>query len=195
MPEVALKIGPRTYTVTCGPGEEERIAALGAIVAEKYAALGNARAPLEAQNLLFAALFLADELNEARAAPENSAAPDEAPDQRVEEELARLRRELKAEFGKERAAWDALKADLKAENETLRRAEERAREDVAKQSLELAELREQLAKNGDLFAEADSLIGRPSEDAIVETLEALAARAEATAEALEGALPDAEGDA
>lgn len=66
MSTVTLTIGPKSYTVACADGQEAHIQALGAMIAEKYAQLGQSRAPLEAQNLLFAALFLADELAEAR---------------------------------------------------------------------------------------------------------------------------------
>lgn len=66
MSTVTLTIGPKSYSIACADGEEAHIEALGAMIAEKYALLGSARAPLEAQNLLFAALFLADELAEAR---------------------------------------------------------------------------------------------------------------------------------
>lgn len=66
MSKVTLTIGPQSYTIACADGEEAHIAALGAVIAEKYALLGSARAPLEAQNMLFAALFMADELAEAR---------------------------------------------------------------------------------------------------------------------------------
>ena len=66
MSKVTLTIGPQSYTIACADGEEAHIEALGALIAEKYALLGAARAPLEAQNILFAALFMADELVEAR---------------------------------------------------------------------------------------------------------------------------------
>lgn len=66
MSTVTLSIGPKSYTVACADGQEDHITALGAMIAEKYAQLGSARAPLEAQNLLFAALFMADELAELR---------------------------------------------------------------------------------------------------------------------------------
>lgn len=66
MSTVTLTIGPKSYPIACADGEEAHIEALGAVVAEKYAQLGSARAPLEAQNMLFAALFMADELAEAR---------------------------------------------------------------------------------------------------------------------------------
>jgi cell division protein ZapA len=66
MSTVTLTIGPQSYTIACADGEEAHVAALGAVIAEKYALLGTSRAPLEAQNILFAALFMADELAEAR---------------------------------------------------------------------------------------------------------------------------------
>ena len=88
MSTVTLSIGPKSYTVACADGQEAHIQALGAMIAEKYARLGSSRAPLEAQNLLFAALFLADELAEARkqAAPP---APSAAPEQSAEVEALR----------------------------------------------------------------------------------------------------------
>jgi cell division protein ZapA len=94
---VTLSIGPKNYTVACADGEEAHIAALGAMIAEKYALLGTARAPLEAQNLLFAALFLADELAEARRRAESASAPTpaEAP-QADPGEIAALRATIEA---------------------------------------------------------------------------------------------------
>jgi cell division protein ZapA len=88
MSTVTLSIGPKSYTVACADGQEAHIQALGAMIAEKYARLGSSRAPLEAQNLLFAALFLADELAEARkhAGP---ATPSATPDQSAEVEALR----------------------------------------------------------------------------------------------------------
>jgi cell division protein ZapA len=105
MSTVTLTIGPKSYPIACADGEEAHVEALGAMIAEKYALLGASRAPLEAQNLLFAALFLADELAEARkgqdnskgkAAPAPAAAPadDETPALRAE--IARLESELAA---------------------------------------------------------------------------------------------------
>ncbi|MFL0671789.1 MAG: cell division protein ZapA [Erythrobacter sp.] len=66
MSTVTLTIGPKSYPIACADGEEAQIEALGAIIAAKYAQIGAARAPLEAHNMLFAALFMADELAEAR---------------------------------------------------------------------------------------------------------------------------------
>ena len=95
MSTVTLTIGPKNYPVSCADGEEAHVTMLGAMIAEKYALLGTSRAPLEAQNLLFAALFLADELAEARkGAPTAPAAVDESPALRAE--IARLEGELAA---------------------------------------------------------------------------------------------------
>lgn len=99
MSTVALTIGPKSYSVACADGEEAHVAMLGAMVAERYERLGTARAPLEAQNLLFAALFLADELSElskrAQALqPQETPAAAMASDQSsLADELAELQRE------------------------------------------------------------------------------------------------------
>lgn len=84
MSTVTLTIGPKSYTIACADGEEAHITALGAIIAEKYAQLGSSRAPQEAQNLLFAALYLADELAEARKRGAPARAPAEPDAQGLE---------------------------------------------------------------------------------------------------------------
>lgn len=66
MSEVALRVGGRPYTVTCADGEEERLQQLAAIVDLKLATLGGNLPPGDAKALLFAALILADEADEAR---------------------------------------------------------------------------------------------------------------------------------
>jgi cell division protein ZapA len=91
MSTVTLTIGPKSYPVACADGQEAHIAALGAVIAEKYAELGSARAPLEAQNLLFAALFIADELAEARKQAADKGAVDA-----LRADIARLEAELAA---------------------------------------------------------------------------------------------------
>ena len=147
MSTVMLTIGPKSYAVACADGEEAHIEALGAIIAEKYAKLGTSRAPLEAQNLLFAALFLADELAEARKRPklEPAAEPASAPDAAAVEAL--------------RAAIVQLEKDL-----SQARAE----------------------------PPQDDLSVPPALDPrIAEQLEALAARVEASAAALEAAATNA----
>ena len=173
MPEVAITIGPKTYKMLCGEGEQERIRALGAIIADKYAQLGPDRAPLEAQNLLFTAFFLADELSETRSKADEAAKLSETARALIKSAETRIEQEKSKSGGK--------KAELKAEIETLRKAEARAREEVAALKAELVQLREANAQQHDLFGtDAD-------EDAVANSLEQLAERAEATARAMEGA--------
>jgi len=80
--EVTLQVGGRGYTVSCADGEETHVQHLAAIVDGKLAAMSGNRAPGDAKNLLFAALILADEAEEARratgqaAGAGQSAAPD-----------------------------------------------------------------------------------------------------------------------
>ena len=145
MSTVTLTIGPKSYPVACADGEEAHVEALGAMIAEKYALLGNSRAPLEAQNLLFAALFLADELAEAR-----KGKPDKA---------------------KTGAQDDAEAAQLRAE--------------IARLEAELAEARKAPPAARAPAPQADLFGGTDLSGAIAERLEALAARAEESAAALE----------
>lgn len=102
MSTVTLSIGPKSYTIACADGQEAHIKALGAMIAEKYAQLGTARAPLEAQNLLFAALFMADELAEARKLIASPPAPAPASEPDTDERDAL--RERVAVLEAERAA-------------------------------------------------------------------------------------------
>ncbi|GMN01646.1 cell division protein ZapA [Erythrobacter sp. MTPC3] len=158
MSRVTLDIGGHSYTVNCADGEEDHITALAAMIDEKYAQLGDARMPQEAQNMLFAALFLADELSEARKTAETTS-------QSAEHEMVRS---------------GGKKAELRAEIETLTKSEARAREEIAALKSELAEMHEAASHQHDLF-------GAPSvSDDVIERLEALAKRAEETATALEG---------
>ncbi|MFM7350358.1 MAG: cell division protein ZapA [Erythrobacter sp.] len=164
MSTVTLSIGPKTYTVACADGQEAHIRALGAMIAEKYAQLGSSRAPLEAQNLLFAALFMADELDQARkqvlAIPE----PDTAELDALRADVARLEKELA----------DATKAAAKAEAEAaaLKAAPPPAPVPAATSQF-------------DLFGAAAA--PSAAEVDLAARLEALAARAEASAAALEAA--------
>lgn len=75
--EVSFAVGGRKYTVACAPGEEAKVASLGALIDGKLDQLGGNLAPQEAQNLLFAALLLADELQEARSQADSQAASGE----------------------------------------------------------------------------------------------------------------------
>ncbi|HEY6965795.1 MAG TPA: hypothetical protein VI407_11315, partial [Erythrobacter sp.] len=125
--------------------------------------LGNARAPLEAQNLLFAALFMADELDQARKRLAKApAAPAPAPEPVDPEALAALQN-----------AIAALEADLAA-----------AREAAARPAPPPA-----ATPQFDLFGGAAA--ADPLTDDIAARLEALAERAEASAAALEAAAANA----
>jgi cell division protein ZapA len=112
MSTVTLTIGPKNYPVACADGEEAHITALGAMIAEKYALLGSARAPLEAQNLLFAALFLADELAEARKGKPGKAAKAAPQDNSEADALRAEIARLEAELAAAKAAPPAPQTDL-----------------------------------------------------------------------------------
>lgn len=76
MSEVTLFIGGKHYTVSCAPGQEAHISRLGGMIDEKIASLNGSRSTYDAQNLLFAALFLADDLVEAKSEEQSPAGPD-----------------------------------------------------------------------------------------------------------------------
>jgi len=79
MSNVNLSIGGRSYTVACGPGEEQHIAQLGREIDARMQAIPGIASQSEPRALLFAALFLADELHEARkSAPAPAVAPSQA---------------------------------------------------------------------------------------------------------------------
>ncbi|QJQ32891.1 cell division protein ZapA [Sphingomonas lacunae] len=66
MADIELSIAGTRYTLACADGEEDRLRALGAIVAEQVEtarAIGPGMS--ETRALLFAALFLADKLDSA----------------------------------------------------------------------------------------------------------------------------------
>ena len=161
MSTVTLSIGPKSYTVACADGQEAHIKALGAMIAEKYAQLGSGRAPLEAQNLLFSALFLADELAEARkrlgGTPDTAPAPDTAELEAARETIARLEAELAA--ARENAPPPAAPAATPS------------------------------VPQFDLFGGATA--AGEQDDTLAERLEMLAAAAEASAAALEAAAASA----
>ncbi len=187
MSQVNITIGPKTYSIACGPGEEERVTKLGALINENYAKLGTSRAPLEAQNIVFAALFMADELTEAKSAMK-SAQADLAETrqemQRAADDAANALKKANSDVEQQKEKSGGKKAELRAEIETLRKSEERTRKENAKLKAEIAELQERGRHQHDMF-------GGPAEDAalsdaLAEKLEALATRAETTASELEG---------
>jgi cell division protein ZapA len=64
MSNVTLAIGGRSFTVAGAAGEEDHVAGLGRMIADKIAAMGDLSSQSESRMLLFAALLLADELHE-----------------------------------------------------------------------------------------------------------------------------------
>ncbi|WP_228244015.1 cell division protein ZapA [Porphyrobacter sp. GA68] len=66
MSEVTLEIARRTYTLRCDPGQEDHVRSLGDEVDARLRRLGANLSLNDAKNMLFAALMLADELQELR---------------------------------------------------------------------------------------------------------------------------------
>lgn len=77
MSEVRLNVGGRRYTVSVADGQEDKLLALAAAVDAKLAGMGKNVSSNEAKNLLFAAILLADEVEEAK--KQNAAAPPPSP--------------------------------------------------------------------------------------------------------------------
>lgn len=65
MSEVSIAIAGRNYTVACAEGEESHVASLGQMLNDKLDQLGGSLSSQESQNLLFAGLFVADDVHEA----------------------------------------------------------------------------------------------------------------------------------
>lgn len=195
MSEVALTIGGRIYRVACAPGEEEHISALGAMINDKLASMGNLSGH-EAQNLLFAALLLADEVHEGRdtvGRSDHDIAAAQALAQTATGELE----EIKAALGNRDSEFEALQT-----------AHHDAMQECAAAQARLAELDEKLAEShshaaalqaqvDDLASQRDELAARPDpqpaskgdEANLAPALERLAEMLEQTADKLESSLP------
>ena len=193
MSEVALSIGGRTYRVACGPGEEERVARLGAAINDKLSSMGNLSGN-DAQNLLFAALLLADEVHEGR----DTVA-------RAEGDIAAAEAQAGSAIGEIEELKSAL-ANSDAELEQLQSAGRDAAREVEAAQTRLAELSERLTERqaneaalhdqiANLTRERDELAARPAaissegapERDLAPALERLAEMLEQTADKLEGA--------
>lgn len=186
MNKVKIQIGPRSYQIACDPADEEKVRKFGALIDENYAKLGTARAPQEADNMVFAALFMADELDEARTKLDA-----------LRKELDEVSTNLKTAQGNVNAmvskATDdtaeeleqasKAKAELQAEIDTVRKAEEHARKENSRLKAEIAKLQEEARHQHDLFGSPEDNAAHSK--ALAEKLEALARRAENTADALE----------
>lgn len=131
MNEVKLLVGGREYTVACAPGEEDHVSALGIMIDEKVRQLGEGVRHQEAQKLLFSALFLADELHEAKRGAEAS-----------EAEKTEALREANFALGR-RDEMQLTISRLEAELEGLQSAQQRHSAEVDDIRTELAERREE----------------------------------------------------
>jgi cell division protein ZapA len=95
MAEVRLNIVGREYIVTCRDGEEQRLLELGRMVDAKAREAGGSAGGLnESRQLLFAALLLADQVNDgggtAPSAQPQSAAIDDATAARMAQSIEKL---------------------------------------------------------------------------------------------------------
>jgi cell division protein ZapA len=73
MPQVSIRIANRTYELACGTGEQERVRELANYVDEKVGELQKQMpAAPEIKLMVFAALLMAEEAREARAAVQDA---------------------------------------------------------------------------------------------------------------------------
>lgn len=147
MSEVRLTVGGRDYTVACADGQETHVTDLARVVDAKLQQLGGNLSAREAQNLLFAALLLADELHEQRGGTS---------------EVADLRERLEATAQEARQAV----AERDDEIERLRAARQDAEAESAAARSELEALQREVAglkakhvpvpaTGGDLFGDPE----------------------------------------
>jgi len=114
MSEVRLLVGGREYTVGCAAGEEAHITRLGEMVDAKLQQLGGNLTARDAQNLLFAALLLADELDEQRRTAPDTGEVRQAIAER-EDEIERLRaahQDAEVDAAATRAELEGLRKEL-----------------------------------------------------------------------------------
>lgn len=110
MADVKLTIAGRPYDVHCADGQEAQLAQLAAVVDEKVRAMPGGT---EVRQLLFAALMLADEMQEARGKVEKTEPQSDSLRAAValaESREAQARDELKAAVAREQDATKALEA-------------------------------------------------------------------------------------
>lgn len=91
MAEVTLQIGGRPHTVACRDGEETRVKLLGAMLEERWATAMRAAGGTPGERaMLFVALMLADDLDEAEQRPPSGAAVSEPALARIADRLEAL---------------------------------------------------------------------------------------------------------
>jgi cell division protein ZapA len=104
MPEIAITVNGRSYRVTCGEGQEERLQSLARGFDERVQTLVRSVGQAgEAQLLLVAGLLLADQLDEIRtelervkAAPPPPPQPDKTAERQATALIESLTRRIEA---------------------------------------------------------------------------------------------------
>lgn len=110
MADVKLTIAGRPYDLHCEDGQESQLVELAAVVDEKARAMPGGT---EVRQLLFAALMLADDAQEARGKVEKSEPQSDSLRAAValaESREAAAREELRAAVAREQAAFKELEA-------------------------------------------------------------------------------------
>lgn len=159
MSEVSLRIGGRNYTVACADGEEDHVRVLGEVIDAKLQQLGGKPSAQESQNLLFAALLLADELDEARTDRDRAKSDRDsalADRQAALDEVAPLK-EIAGKVERfEKLVTDADRAlsENRSEIESLKGERDAANERAEKLFSENAELRQEASQ---IAAEKEAL--------------------------------------
>jgi cell division protein ZapA len=91
MAEVTLMIGGRAHAVGCRDGEEARVRLLGQMIDERWAAANRAAGGLNNERaMLFVALMLADDYDEAQSRPPVGAAVSESALAKIADRLESL---------------------------------------------------------------------------------------------------------
>ena len=120
MADVKLTIAGRPYDVHCADGQEAQLAQLASVVDEKVRTMPGGT---ETRQLLFAALMLADEMQDARGKVE-----------KTEPQSDSLRAAIALAESREAQARDELKAAVAREQEAIK-AREAARQNTAPAAL------------------------------------------------------------
>lgn len=128
MSKVNIVVNKKTFTIACDAGQEQRVAALGAYIDEKYAELAQAgAAPNETYMLVLTSLVIADEMMDGRDQVAKAKSDLERLANAPAPSTADLERQIDANL---RASYDAQFAVMQKELEDLRRQLAQARQNV-----------------------------------------------------------------
>ena len=140
MSQVSVTIAGKNYSLACADGEESQVRKLASLIDGKLANFGDNLSPSPAQNLLFAALLLADELEEAKS--KQGAAQSATPSSEDSKALDELRLELHAM----KAERDALAKELGRLRDAAPIAAQAGRDEAAETLEDLADWLEKHAE-------------------------------------------------